>query len=105
MDGHFHNIKLWVSLGCRQRLDGGRGFGFTGAHFHWNWGHDDFRKLVLNALVWITGLEVPPEGIASRTPSVEDLEANQDEPKPAQYKPAVIGRRLQEWNSGSVPVK
>jgi len=78
------------------RPDGGRGFGFTGAHFHWNWGHDDFRKLVLNALVWIAGLEVPPEGITSLTPSVDELEANQDYAKPAQYKPAVIFRRLQD---------
>ncbi|RMG38982.1 MAG: DUF1080 domain-containing protein, partial [Planctomycetota bacterium] len=24
-----------------QRPDGGRGFGFTGGHVHWNWGHND----------------------------------------------------------------
>ena len=33
-----------------ERPDGGRGFGFTGGHFHDNWGNDDFRKVVLNAL-------------------------------------------------------
>jgi type 1 glutamine amidotransferase len=67
---------------ARQRPDGGRGVGFTGAHFHWNWGHDDFRKLVLNALAWVSGAEVPPEGVASRTPTREELEANLDKEKP-----------------------
>ena len=31
-----------------ERPGGGRGFGFTGGHFHWNWGNDNFRKVVLN---------------------------------------------------------
>ena len=35
-----------------ERADGGRGFGFTGGHNHWNWGDDNFRKVVLNAIVW-----------------------------------------------------
>ncbi len=37
---------------ARERPDGGRGFGCTGGHDHWNWGNDNFRKLVLNAIVW-----------------------------------------------------
>ncbi|MBI2826687.1 MAG: ThuA domain-containing protein [Planctomycetia bacterium] len=49
-----------------ERPDGGRGFGFTGGHFHANWGDDYFRKIVLNALVWAAHGEVPPEGVASR---------------------------------------
>jgi type 1 glutamine amidotransferase len=71
-------IVAWA----RERPGGGRGFGFTGGHVHWNWGHDDFRKVVLNAIVWITGAEVPPEGVPSRTPTREELEENQDFPKP-----------------------
>lgn len=66
-----------------ERPDGGRGFGFTGGHFHRNWGDDNFRKLVLNALVWLAQGDVPSEGVVSSTPSEADLEANQDEPKPA----------------------
>jgi type 1 glutamine amidotransferase len=50
----------WV----REREGGGRGFGYTGAHFHENWDHPDARTLVLNALLWIAGTEVPPEGAA-----------------------------------------
>ncbi|MCA9082107.1 MAG: NPCBM/NEW2 domain-containing protein, partial [Planctomycetaceae bacterium] len=65
------------------RPDGkGRGFGFTGGHFHNNWGNDNFRKLVLNAIVWAAHGEVPADGVASTTPTQEELEANQDEPKP-----------------------
>ena len=35
-----------------ERTDGGRGFGFTGGHYHKNWGDENFRRLVLNALLW-----------------------------------------------------
>jgi type 1 glutamine amidotransferase len=69
-----------------QRPDGGRGFGFTGGHRHFNWGNDDFRKLMLNAIWWTAKGEVPAEGVASKTPSQEELEANLDKPKPEKKK-------------------
>ena len=62
--------------------NGGRGFGFTGGHFHRNWRQDDFRKLVLNALMWVAKGDIPEEGIASRTPTDRDLLLNQDYPNP-----------------------
>jgi len=31
-----------------ERPGGGRGFGFTGGHFHWAWSHDSYRKAMLN---------------------------------------------------------
>jgi len=65
-----------VAWAC-ERADGGRGFGFTGAHFHKNWGNDDFRKLILNAIVWTAKAEVPAEGIQSKV-TEEQLEANLD---------------------------
>jgi type 1 glutamine amidotransferase len=65
-----------------ERPDGGRGFGFTGGHDHWNWGDDNFRKVVLNAIVWAAHGEVPQGGIGGATPTRQQLEANQDEPKP-----------------------
>jgi type 1 glutamine amidotransferase len=58
--------------------DGGRGFGFTGGHTQWNWGKPDFRKLVLNAVVWIAKAEVPPGGVPTVAITVEDLEKNLD---------------------------
>jgi hypothetical protein len=60
-----------------ERPDGGRGVGFTGGHYHKNWGDDQFRKAVLNALVWVTGLEVPEGGVQSSV-TAEDLAKNLD---------------------------
>src|SRR5258707_1172353 len=48
-----------------ERPDGGRGFGFTGGHFHDNWGNDQFRKTILNALVWVAKGEVTANGVES----------------------------------------
>jgi type 1 glutamine amidotransferase len=64
------------------RGDGqGRGFGFTGGHFHKNWQNDDFRKIVLNAIVWTAHVDVPSVGVQSVTPTDEQMDANQDEKK------------------------
>ena len=68
-----------------ERPGGGRGFGFTGGHSHWNWVHDDYRRLVLNAIAWVAGLDVPRDGIASPTPSPEALMANQHVAPPADW--------------------
>jgi len=81
-----------------ERPDGGRGFGFTGGHWHYNWAHDDFRKVVLNALVWITGTEVPPNGVPSKTPTMEELEQNQDYDKPGNWQPERIQQMIDQWN-------
>lgn len=71
-----------------EREDGGRSFGFTGGHFHLNWGNDDFRKIVLNALLWVSKVEVPENGVSS-TITEEELHQNLD-PKP-QPKPKTTG--------------
>jgi type 1 glutamine amidotransferase len=60
-----------------ERTDGGRGFGFTGGHFHDNWGNDNFRKVVLNGLLWIAKAKVPEGGVNS-TLSQAELDANLD---------------------------
>jgi hypothetical protein len=60
-----------------ERKDGGRGFGFTGGHKHQNWGEDNFRKVVLNALLWIAKAEVPPNGVESLV-NENDLKQNLD---------------------------
>jgi type 1 glutamine amidotransferase len=36
-----------------ERSGGGRGFGYTGGHFHANWENDNARELVLNAIEWV----------------------------------------------------
>ncbi len=63
-----------------ERSDGGRGFGFTGGHRHTNWGNDNFRKLVLNALLWTAKADVPPDGVSSSV-SPDELTKNLDPKK------------------------
>ena len=48
-----------------QRKDGGRGFAYTGGHFHSNWQVENYRKMVLNAIVWAAKAEVPQGGVKS----------------------------------------
>lgn len=60
------------------KFGGGRAFGFTGGHFHKNWQNDDQRRVVLNAIAWISGMKVPEKGIPTATPTDAEMEANQD---------------------------
>ncbi len=57
-----------------ERPNGGRGFGFTGGHMHNNWMNDNFRKFVLNAIVWSANAKVPSGGVPSRTPSQNEMD-------------------------------
>jgi type 1 glutamine amidotransferase len=82
---------------ARQRPDGGRGFGFTGGHFHYNWANDGFRTIVLNGIVWVAGLEVPAGGVPSKAPTLEELEANQDYPQPENFSRGRIEKILKKW--------
>ncbi len=45
-----------------ERPDGGRSFGFTGGHTHKNWGEENFRRLVVNSILWSANVEVPKDG-------------------------------------------
>ncbi len=45
-----------------EREKDGRSFGFTGGHFHRNWGDENFRRLVVNAILWTAKIDVPKEG-------------------------------------------
>ena len=88
-DGHHsNNPTVRAAKGSREALawacerpDGGRGFGCTGAHFHRNWAQDDFRRLMLNALVWTSGLDVPAEGVQSAV-TADEMAANLDDKAP-----------------------
>jgi putative membrane-bound dehydrogenase-like protein len=77
-----------------EREDGGRGFGFTGGHHHWNWGDPNFRRLVLNAIVWTAKGEVPEGGVSDQPLSISDLEENQDFRPPENFNREAIQRRL-----------
>ena len=64
-----------------ERPNGGRSFGYTGGHYHKNWQNDDIRKLVLNAIAWSAGVNAPDAGVASTTPTADEMAANLDEKK------------------------
>lgn len=85
---------------ARERPDGGRGFGTSGGHVHWNWGHDQFRKLILNAIVWTAGVEVPADGVPAGHVTIDDLLQNHDEPIPADFNKAAHQAMLDQWNKG-----
>jgi type 1 glutamine amidotransferase len=72
-----HQHSLQTLAWAVERPDGGRGFGFTGGHYHHNWGNDNVRKLVLNAILWVAKVDVPASGVES-TVTEADLQANLD---------------------------
>ncbi|WP_397385474.1 ThuA domain-containing protein [Prosthecobacter sp.] len=76
--------KQHVAWAC-ERADGGRGFGFTGGHYHKGWANNEQRKLVLNAILWTAKAKIPADGVAS-TVTEEDMTANLDL-KPGQGLP------------------
>jgi hypothetical protein len=59
------------------RPNGGHSFGFTGGHFHKNWGDENFRRLVVNAILWSAGVDVPEDG-AKVDLDPKDLQKNLD---------------------------
>ena len=58
-----------------ERPSGGRGFGFTGLHLHDNLANDSFRKCLLNGAAWVSKLEIPENGVASKSPSGAELKS------------------------------
>ncbi len=46
-----------------ERPDKGRSFGFSGLHFHRNWQHEAYRRMVAQGIVWTLKLPVPDEGL------------------------------------------
>ncbi len=73
---------------CRDPETGGRGIGFVGGHYHRNWAIDDFRTLVLNAIVWLAREEVPEGGVISQPIDQEELNKNLD--RPVKGKPILL---------------
>jgi len=61
-----------------ERPSGGRGFGFTGGHNHVSWQDDNYRKVMLNAILWTAGMDVPKNGVTSSAPDHIEIESNLD---------------------------
>jgi hypothetical protein len=85
---------VWVS----ENPNGSRGFGCTGGHVHWNWAQDDFRKTILNAIVWVAKVEVPKNGVESSRPTLDELMQNNDEPIPANFDKAGTAKLMEKMN-------
>ena len=97
-----HTGEVETVVWAFERPDGGRGFGFTGAHDHRNWGNENFRKVALNAILWIAKVPVPQNGVeCSVTP--EDLLANLD-PK-EKPKPKTNPAKVEPFISPTLPDK
>ncbi len=77
-----------------ERPDGGRGFGFTGGHFHWNWGNPNFMQLMLNAIAWTSRADVPTTGVRHESITLADLEKRQDFAPPADFDRQAVQKRL-----------
>jgi hypothetical protein len=82
---------------CVERADGGRGFAFTGGHFHDNWAVEGFRKMMLNAIAWTAKVEVPAKGVASTLPA--DFQPLPGEPRKS-AKAAPGGASIQSLIAG-----
>jgi len=46
-----------------ERPDRGRSFGFVGLHFHGNWQRPEYRRLVVQGILWTLRLPIPHEGV------------------------------------------
>jgi hypothetical protein len=85
-----------------ERPDGGRGFGFTGAHDHRNWANESFRKVALNAILWIAKVPVPANGVACSVTDGDILENLDPKTKP---KPRDNPAKVEPFISPTLPGK
>jgi type 1 glutamine amidotransferase len=46
-----------------ERKNGGRGFVYTGGHYHKNWEIEPVRRMLLNAVCWTARLPIPTNGV------------------------------------------
>ena len=74
-DAMAHPGRAETTSWAFEREGGGRSFGITGAHFHQSWAKEEFRRLVVNAILWTAEREVPPAGapVALDPATVDDF--------------------------------
>jgi len=59
---------------------------------------NDFRMLLLNAMCWIAKVEVPTNGVLTKTPTVEQMEANLEGDRPQDWPPERTRQTIEEMN-------
>lgn len=47
---------------CREIASGSRSFGFSGLHFHSNWQHETYRRMVVQGILWTVRSPIPKGG-------------------------------------------
>ena len=47
-----------------ERPDNGRSFGFTGLHFHEQWKRIEYRRLVVQGILWTLGESIPVDAMS-----------------------------------------
>jgi len=62
METKRHPGRVEIEAWAFERANNGRSFGFTGGHYHDNWGDENFRRLVTNAILWTAHVDVPQAG-------------------------------------------
>ncbi len=50
---------------CVEREGGGRGFAFTGGHYHKNMMLQSYRRMILGAILWTAKMPIPEGGVVS----------------------------------------
>ncbi len=77
--------------------NGTKGFGFTGWHEYFNYNNDSFRKLIINAIAWAAGYEIPENGFNTKAPSIDKM----DSLITGKTKPNGWEKNLELWRSRS----
>lgn len=70
-----------------ERKDGGRSFSFVGGHLLENWAEEEFRRVVVNGVLWSAKLPIPPGGANVKLPAA-DLPEKKYHPAPPAAAPA-----------------
>jgi quercetin dioxygenase-like cupin family protein len=73
-----------------ERTGGGRAFGFTGAHYLVSLDEPGLRRLLLNSILWTSGIDVPAHGAQSGLPDAARTAA--DESRRRKVLEAVVTR-------------
>lgn len=74
IDGEKHTVAFaW------ERPGGGRSFGFTGCHFHQNWQHEAYRRMITQAVLWSVNVAPP----AKLPLAFKQKDLSKPRPKPA----------------------
>lgn len=59
IDGKLETVA-WTML----RPDGGQSFGFSGLHFHENWRLPEYRRFIVQGVLWTMKLPIPANGVS-----------------------------------------